>query len=113
MGAGSRKCIIYCIDQNECSEMSQMIADLCNNYIAIDCCVDTITSNDSRDARDNKLAKFKEVKEKAFLCSVQILNECIDIPECDSIFITYASKSRIRNIQRLCRANRKDKKNIN
>jgi len=111
MGAGSRKCIIYCIDQNECSEMSQMIADLCNNYIAIDCCVDTITSNDSRDARDNKLAKFKEVKEKAFLCSVQILNECIDIPECDSIFITYASKSKIRNIQRLCRANRKDANN--
>ena len=113
MGTGSRKCIIYCVDQNECSEMSRMIADLCNNYVAIDCWCDTITSNDSRDARDKKLAKFKEVKEKAFLCSVQILNECIDIPECDSIFITYASKSKIRNIQRLCRANRKDKKNPN
>ena len=113
MGTGSRKCIIYCADQNECAEMSRMISDICNNYIAIDCWVDTITSNDSRDARDKKLEKFKDVKEKAFLCSVQILNECIDIPECDSIFITYASKSRIRNIQRLCRANRKDKKNPN
>jgi hypothetical protein len=41
------------------------------------------------------------------------LNECVDIPVCDSIFITYVSKSRIRNIQRLCRANRKWAENPN
>jgi len=107
MGTGSRKCIIYCADQKECAEMMKMITELCKNYFAIDCWVDTITSVDSRDARKNKLKKFKDVRELAFLCSVDILNECVDIPVCDSIFITYVSKSRIRNIQRLCRANRK------
>ena len=113
MGTGSRKCIIYCIDQEECRVMMACIRDLCENYMAIDCWCDMITSDDSRDSREKKLQKFAEVKEKAFICSVQILNECVDIPECDSIFITYASKSRIRNIQRLCRANRKDTKNPN
>ncbi len=113
MATGAKKCIIYCIEQNECSELMKIIKDLCESYFAIDCWCDTITSADSRDARKKKLGEFANVSEKAFLCSVQILNECIDIPECDSIFITYASKSRIRNIQRLCRANRKDAKNPN
>jgi superfamily II DNA or RNA helicase len=113
MATGSKKCIIYCIEQNECSELMKIIKELCESYFAIDCWCDTITSTDSRDARKKKLGYFANVSEKAFLCSVQILNECIDIPECDSIFITYASKSRIRNIQRLCRANRKDMKNPN
>ena len=113
MATGARKCIIYCIEQNECSELMKIIKDLCESYFAIDCWCDTITSADSRDARKNKLGEFTNARATAFLCSVQILNECIDIPECDSIFITYASKSRIRNIQRLCRANRKDAKNPN
>ena len=113
MGTGARKCIIYCLDQEECRVMMACIQDLCENYMAIDCWCDMITSDDSRNSREKKLEKFVQVKEKAFICSVQILNECVDIPECDSIFITYASKSRIRNIQRLCRANRKDKKNPN
>ena len=107
MGTGSRKCIIYCADQKECAEMMKIITDLCANYFAIDCWVDTITSVDNRVKREAKLKQFKDVRNIAFLCSVDILNECVDIPVCDSIFITYVSKSRIRNIQRLCRANRK------
>jgi superfamily II DNA or RNA helicase len=113
LGTGSRKCIIYCIEQEECNIMMNIIKDLCENYLAIDCWCDTITSNDTPEKRKKKLKSFKDTKEIAFVCSVNILNECIDIPECDSIFITYASKSKIRNIQRLCRANRKDKKNPN
>jgi superfamily II DNA or RNA helicase len=101
------------LDIPQTTELMKIIKDLCESYFAIDCWCDTITSNDSRVARKKKLEDFADVREKAFLCSVQILNECIDIPECDSIFITYASKSRIRNIQRLCRANRKDAKNPN
>ena len=41
------------------------------------------------------------------------MNECIDIPDCDSIFIAYPSKSKIRNIQRMCRATRKNITNPN
>jgi hypothetical protein len=43
--------------------------------------------------------------------SVRILDECIDIPACDSIYITYPSNSKIRTIQRLSRCIRIDKNN--
>ena len=43
--------------------------------------------------------------------SICILDECIDVPSCDSIFITYLSQSKIRTIQRLCRCIRIDMKN--
>ena len=45
------------------------------------------------------------------LFSICILDECIDVPSCDSIFITYLSQSKIRSIQRLCRCIRIDMKN--
>ena len=39
------------------------------------------------------------------------MDECIDIPKCDFIFITYACESKIKNIQRLSRPNRIDESN--
>ena len=49
----------------------------------------------------------------SFICAVHILDECIDIIECDSIYISYVSKNIIRTIQRMCRCLRKDNKNKN
>jgi superfamily II DNA or RNA helicase len=72
MGTGSRKCIIYCADHKECEEMMKIITELCNSYFAIDCWVDTMTSVDNRVKREAKLKQFKEVRELAFLCSVDI-----------------------------------------
>ena len=49
------------------------------------------------------------------ICSIRILNEGIDIPNCDSVFIgnvgTYSSD--ITMVQRMCRANRLLKRNPN
>jgi superfamily II DNA or RNA helicase len=111
LGTGSRKCIIYCADQKECDLMTAIIKDLCEQYFAIDCYCNNITSRDKKTRRIVKHNEFIKSKVAAFMCTVDIWNECVDIPECDSIFITYASKSKVRNIQRLCRANRIDKKN--
>ena len=47
------------------------------------------------------------------MCSVDILNECIDVPECDTIYVTYNCSSKISAIQRMCRAMRIDKNNPN
>jgi len=48
----------------------------------------------------------------SILCSVGILDECIDIPSCDSVYITYNCVSRIRIIQRISRALRKHNNKI-
>ena len=113
MEMGSRKCIIYLQNQNECREITNIIKEQCKNYFAITHSCNYIISGDLRDERKLKLKQFTDFDGYSFICSVDILNECIDIPKCDSIFIAYPSKSKIRNIQRLCRANRKDKENPN
>ena len=113
MEMGSRKCIIYLQNQNECREMTKIINEQCKNYFAITHSCNYIIFSDLRDERKLKLKQFTDFDGYSFICSVDILNECIDIPKCDSIFIAYPSKSKIRNIQRLCRANRKDKENPN
>ena len=112
MELGNRKCIIYLQSQAECKEMTEIINEQCKNYFAIKNYCTYIISSDLKAERAFKLKKFANFEDYSFICSVDILNECIDIPKCDSIFIAYPSKSKIRNIQRLCRANRKDAENV-
>ena len=88
MEMGSRKCIIYLQNQNECREMTKIIIEQCKNYFAITHSCNYIISSDLRDERKNKLKQFTDFNGYSFMCSVDILNECIDIPKCDSVFIT-------------------------
>ena len=112
MNNGGRRCIIYLQTKEECKKMNTILADVGKKYFAIDINSNYIISDLDKDERKLVLKEFVATGGYNFLCSVDILNECIDIPECDSIFIAYPSKSKIRNIQRVCRANRLDKKNI-
>ena len=107
---GSKKCIIYLRNQEEAIQMTQILNTL-NEYFYIELYTDYIISDIDSEKRDEILKRFNEFTGFALICSVSILDECIDIPKCDSIFITYPSESKIKNIQRLCRANRKDKFN--
>jgi len=108
---GSKKCIIYLRNQEEATNMVTILNKL-NEYYFIDLYTDYIISDNSSNSRTEILNKFSTFDGFSIICSVAILDECIDIPECDSIFISYPSESKIRNIQRLSRANRKDKNNI-
>jgi len=112
MNNGSRRCIIYLQTKEECRKMNTILADIGKNYFCVDINSNYLISDLGREERKLVLKEFVSKDGYNFICSVDILNECIDIPECDSIFIAYPSKSKIRNIQRVCRANRKDKKNI-
>jgi len=112
MNNGGRRCIIYLQTKEECKKMNTILTDVGKKYFAIDINSNYIISDLDKDERKFVLKEFVATGGYNFLCSVDILNECIDIPECDSILIAYPSKSKIRNIQRVCRANRLDKKNI-
>ena len=72
-----------------------------------------ITSKDKHLTRTEILTNFATSNNIELLFSVRILDECIDIPSCDSIYITYPSTSKIRTIQRISRAICIDKKNPN
>ena len=112
MNNGSKRCIIYLQTQEECRKMNTILTDIGKNYFGLDINSNYLISDLGREERKLVLKEFVSKEGYNFICSVDILNECVDIPECDSIFIAYPSKSKIRNIQRVCRANRKDKKNV-
>lgn len=107
---GSKKCIVYCIDTNELEKIQNAIKRL-NQYYYLDYHVSQITCDVSATNRKKLLKDFADSNKIEFMLSVRILDECIDIPKCDSIFITYPTKSKIRTVQRLCRCIRIDKNN--
>jgi hypothetical protein len=107
---GSRKCIIYCIDTTEIKLMIKGMKKL-NDFYCLDYNVNKITSKNSQNERFDILNEFANGNNIQLLFSVRILDECIDIPSCDSIYITYPSQSKIRTIQRLSRCIRIDKNN--
>jgi superfamily II DNA or RNA helicase len=114
MNNGSRKCIVYLQTQEECRLMNTILEDISKNYFVIDVNSNYIISDSSREERKAIIDSFRNNNTSYnFICNINILNECIDIPDCDSIFIAYPSKSKIRNIQRMCRATRKNITNPN
>lgn len=109
---GKLKCIIYFQSHKEIQEFIECFNKI-NEYYSYDYKIDSITCDDSRKKRIEKLNEFKTYDNISFLCAVQILDECIDIPECNSIFVTYNCKSKVKNVQRMSRAMRLDSKNPN
>jgi superfamily II DNA or RNA helicase len=107
---GSRKCIIYCVDTEEITNMINGM-NILNNFYVLDYDTNQITSKCNAEKRTEILTNFATNNKIQLLFSCRILDECIDIPTCDSIYITYPSKSKIRTIQRLCRCIRIDKYN--
>lgn len=110
VNTGSRKCIVYCQDTNEITQFRSMVSQL-NEYWCLDINTSQITSVNSASSRREILQGFASSTRIELLFSVRILDECIDIPTCDSIYITYPSKSKIRTIQRLMRCTRTIKSN--
>jgi len=107
---GCRKCIIFCIDTNEIKLMREAMEKLDEFYL-LDIEMNEITSSTTDKNRRIRLNNFAKSNKIYLMFSVRILDECIDIPACDSIYITYPSNSKIRTIQRLCRCIRIDKNN--
>jgi superfamily II DNA or RNA helicase len=105
VNTGSRKCIVYCQDTTEITQLRELITRL-NEYYCLNINTSQITSANSANSRREILQGFASSNRIELLFSVRILDECIDIPSCDSIYITYPSKSKIRTIQRLMRCTR-------
>ena len=107
---GARKCIIYVEGIEELDGIADAI-ELLNEYYLLDLNVQQITAKTSYKLRNQILTQFESSTKLELLLSIRILDECIDVPSCDSIYITYSSESKIRTIQRLCRCVRVDKSN--
>jgi superfamily II DNA or RNA helicase len=112
LNTGCKKTIIYCQDTKQIELMIKGIEEL-NKFYFMNLEIQQITSKKSEKERDEILNKFtNNDNSKQLLFSVRIMDECIDIPKCDSVYLTYPSESKIRTIQRICRSTRKDASNF-
>lgn len=106
---GSRKLIVYCKDTEDLHKLKNSIKQLSTFYCQDDIWLNEIISttphsksNDftkDKNSREYILNKFETNICLSILFSIQILDECIDIPSCDSIFISYPTTPKIRTIK--------------
>jgi superfamily II DNA or RNA helicase len=107
------KCIVYLKTIQEMNAFIKIIQTI-NLYFELNIKIYEINYKSNVNLRNNNLIKFKNDNSCInILCNVHILDEGIDIPECDSIYLTHPNNNIISIIQRISRANRLDKNNIN
>jgi len=106
---GFRHIICYFQEHADIDEFIKTFK-IANEFYALDnAIIDKITCETKQKDRDTIINKFRLHDGVSILCSVRILDECIDIKECDSIFVTYPCKNKIKMVQRLNRCTRTDK----
>jgi len=110
---GARRCIAYMQTQQECDEFMPILQDVFENYHGLSVWTKKVTSSVSHGKRMEILRTFQEEdKDGLFriLTSVRILDEAVDLPKCDSVFISSVGEqsSDIRFFQRCQRSSTLD-----
>ena len=106
-----KKSIVYLKSIEESNDFIKVLKTI-NLYFNLNIKIHEINYKTTKSERNKSLNKFKfDESCISILCNVHILDEGIDIPECDSIFLTHPNNNPINLIQRISRANRIDIKN--
>lgn len=101
-----KKIIVFLKSISESHEFSKILSVL-NVFFDKRLLVNEINCNTSKTERQKILSRFKNKNETInILCNVHILDEGIDIPECDSVYLTHPNYNPINFIQRISRCNR-------
>ena len=102
---GNLKTIVYVKNHIEIDNFIDNFNKI-NKYYNYDVYINKIICNTTCNNRNKILEEFNNSTKISLLLSVYILDEAIDIKSCDSIFMTYITDSKIRNVQRISRAMR-------
>jgi len=113
---GSRRCIVYLRSTDECVQFNRMLRRVSEEYHGLRMWSAQMDYTVGAARRSEMLRDFQADSEEHDLfviASVRILDEAVDIPRCDSEFITYVGDraSDIRTVQRLQRGGRLDPTN--
>ena len=101
-----KKCIVYLKTIKE-ADLFENILKTINIYFEFALGIYNINYNTSRTKRNISLTKFRNNKTKiSIMLNVHILDEGIDIPECDCVYLTHPNNNPVNIIQRISRANR-------
>jgi superfamily II DNA or RNA helicase len=117
LGTGSRKVSVYHDSLAACEQFMQICQQVFVTYHGLQLWTQQVTSDTASTQRQTILDAFQEGSRDVchVLNSVRILDEAVDIPACDSVFITSVGEksSDIRFLQRTQRASTIDRNNPN
>ena len=102
---GSRKCIVY-LTSIEISSRFKNIVEWMQKILNCNINQYQINCQTSKTKRAEYISKFKTDTNISLILNVQILNEGINIPVCDSVYIIKPNDNLTNLIQRMSRANR-------
>ena len=102
---GDKKCICYLTTIDKAITFNKIITFIASIF-NIEIEREQIDCNTRRIKRSEIIKKFKNSNKLFVLLNVHVLDEGIDIPECDSVYITQPNNNIINIVQRMCRANR-------
>jgi superfamily II DNA or RNA helicase len=108
----NKKCLVYLKSISECTSFVKLVG-LVSEIINLKIKVNMITCNTSKKNRIKILNEFDKCECVHVLCNVHILDEGIDIPKCDMVYVTNPTDNIISLIQRISRCNRLDSTNLN
>jgi hypothetical protein len=104
---GARRCIVYLTRQEDCERFMEHASKVFEEYHGISIWANKIDSTVTPAERTKRLQDFQSDLDAQFylLTSVRILDEAVDIPKCDSVFVTSVGErsSDIRMMQRAMR----------
>jgi superfamily II DNA or RNA helicase len=102
---GSKKCIVYLTSIEKANQFEQIV-DWMKKLLNVEIFTYQINCHTTKTKRAEYLQNFINCTNISLIFNVQILNEGINIPETDSVYITSPSNNIINLVQRMCRANR-------
>lgn len=102
---GNQKCIIY-LTTVEKANIFKNVSEGLMKLLNIEISINVVTNKTNKKNREISINTFKNSCLLSILLNVHILDEGIDIPECDSVFITQPNNNIANLIQRMCRCNR-------
>jgi len=113
---GARRCIVYLTRQEDCERFMTHASNVFEEYHGITIWANKIDSTVTPAERATRLKDFQSDLDVQFylLTSVRILDEAVDIPKCDSVFVTSVGErsSDIRMTQRAMRGSTVDPSNL-
>ena len=112
---GSRRCIAYLPSKEDCKTYIEYVKEIFEKYHGLSIWTGIIDSDVQAKKRKDILTEFQNGANDVYhiLASVRILDEAVDIPKCDSVFITLVGErsSDIRMLQRSQRSSTLDPTN--
>ena len=101
---GYKKCLIYCKNIDDAKLFVEEIEKINDAKYKLKMYTNLITYKTPFEKRNKIMNEFIDEKYKlSFIISVHTMDECIDIPLCDSVYLTYTVTNPINIVQRISR----------